>query len=142
MKTGFGESSGEFEESLMNTAIQLIQPILESSVIFAAEYAKACGRDCVLSKDMEYAIKYCAMTKVGEHIGSHFPEIYDSESESESESDDLEVVDETPEMFTRYEGQDALMLSINKAYDEWETWIPQNPTEILLKNAINSNGLL
>jgi histone H3/H4 len=140
MKTGFGESTGEFESSLMNTAINLIQPVLETAMIVAAQYSKACGRDCILSKDMEYAMKYCVMYKVGEHIGSHFPEIYD-ESDTDSE-EDFEVVEETPDMFTRYVGTDVTFLKINTAYDNWNTWIPQNPTEELLKNAINSNELI
>jgi len=26
------------------------------------------------------------------------------------------------------------------AYDNWDTWVPKNPTEQMLKNAIDSNG--
>jgi len=141
MKTGFGESTGEFENSIMNTAINLIQPVLEQSMIIAAQYSKACGRDAILSKDMEYAIKYCAMYKVGEKIGSHFPDLYD-ESDTDSENEDIEQIDETPDMFTRYTGNEELFVTINKAYDDWDSWTPQNPTEELLKNAINSNELI
>lgn len=141
MKTGFGESIGEFENSIIKTAIDLIQPVLEQAMIIAAKYSKACGRDAILSKDIEYAMKYCAMHKVGEHIGSHFPDLYD-ESDTDSENGDIEEIEEKPDMFTRYTGTDELLISINKAYDEWDSWIPQNPTEELLKNAINSNGLI
>ena len=60
-------------------AIEIITPVLEQSVLLAADYAKACGRDAILSKDFEYAIKYCAMNTIGQKIGSHFPEIYEED---------------------------------------------------------------
>jgi hypothetical protein len=28
---------------------------------------------------------------------------------------------------------------MNEAYDRWDSWVPQSPTEEMLKNAINSN---
>jgi histone H3/H4 len=67
-------------EQIQESAINIIQPVLERSMILAAEYAKACGRDIVLGEDMEYAMKYCAMNEVGKKMGSHFPELYDERS--------------------------------------------------------------
>jgi hypothetical protein len=89
-------------------AIEIITPVLEQSVLLAADYAKACGRDAILSKDFEYAIKYCAMNTIGQKIGSHFPEIYEEDSEEESDSEDpentLEVVDEMGRLGTQNAG--------------------------------------
>lgn len=100
MKTGFGESSGGYEESQQEALFGILLPVLERSMILAAEYSKACGRDTVLGEDMEYAIKYCVMYTVGQNIGSICPEIYDEES---SDEEDLEEVDpnECPS-FERY----------------------------------------
>src|SRR6056300_584273 len=123
MKTGFGESSGAYEESQQQALIGILLPVLERSMVLAAEYSKACGRNTVLPEDMEYAIKYCVMYTVGQNIGSLFPEIYDEESPP----------------FERYAGEDTTFKQMNEAYDRWEQWVPQSPVEEMLKNAINSN---
>ena len=137
MKTGFGASSGAYEESQANALMNILLPVLEQSMILAAQYAKACGRDTILGEDMEYAIKYCAMYTVGRNIGSICPEIYDEES---SDEEDLEEVDaEECPPFERYSGQESLFIQMNEACDRWNTWVPQSPVEEMLKNAINSN---
>jgi hypothetical protein len=110
---------------------------MEKSTLLAAEYSKACGRDVIVSEDMEYAMKYCAMYKVGESIGSTMPEIYEEELTEEEGEEDVDPED-CPE-FVRYSGTDPTFLQVNEAFDRWDTWQPQNPTEQMLKNAINSN---
>ena len=87
-------------EQFQNSAINIIQPVLERSMVLAAEYAKASGRDIVLGEDMEYAMKYCAMHEVGKKIGTHFPEIY--EEDDDSEEDDIEIEEDEDVPFTRY----------------------------------------
>ena len=83
---------------------------------------------------MEYAMKYCAMNTVGQTIGSIVPEIYDDE---DCEIEEVDPGDCPP--FERYSGPDPDFIQVNEAYDRWDNWIPQNPTEKLLKNAVNSN---
>lgn len=138
MRTGQGDDSGALMESYIKSMIDIVQPVMEQSVILAADYSKACGRDVVLPEDVQYAMKYCAMNLVGRVIGSIAPEVY--EVDSDSDSDDMEVVEgeECPQ-FVRYSGHDPKYTSMNDAYDGWNDWVPQNPTEELLKNAINSN---
>ena len=104
-------------------------------MVLAAEYAKASGRDMVVSEDMEYAMKYCAMNEVGKKMGTHFPEIYE---EDDSEEDDIEIEDEEIP-FTRYTGREYKFVKMNMAYDTWDAWEPKNPSELMLKNAIDSN---
>ena len=127
-------------EQVQESAINIIQPVMEKSMVFAAEYAKACGRDIVLSEDLEYAMKYCAMNEVGKKVGTHFPEIY--EDEYDTEEDEIEVINEDEEdiEFERYSGREYKFVKMNMAYDNWDTWVPKNPTEQMLKNAIDSNG--
>ena len=124
-------------EQVQDSAINIIQPVLERTMVLAAEYAKASGRDMVLGKDLEYAMKYCAMNEVGKKTGTYFPEIYD---ESDSEEEELDVVDEEDIEFERYSGREYKFVKMNIAYDNWGTWVPKNPTEHMLKNAIDSNG--
>ena len=138
MQTGFGDVNGEqMAEEYVKSMIDILLPVMEKGMLFAVEYSKACGRDIVLPEDMEYAIKYCAMCTVGQDIGTLFPDIYDEE---ESDEDDIEdIPDEDCPPFERYTGDDERFILMNQAYDRWESWIPQNPTERMLKNAINSN---
>ena len=75
------------QEQLQDSALDVIQPILEKAMVLAAGYAKACGRDTLLGEDMEYAMKYCAMHEVGKKLGSHFPEIYEESTSDEDEED-------------------------------------------------------
>ena len=137
MQTGFNGSPDDMANEYINTMVDILLPILEQSMIMAGQYAKGCGRDIVLPEDVEYATKYCAMRRVGQVIGSTMPEIYD-ESDSDASSIE-EVADENCPDFVRYSGDDPFLNEVNQAYDMWDTWIPQNPTEEMLKNAINNN---
>jgi hypothetical protein len=135
MQTGFGES--QMAEEYVKSMIDILLPVMEKGMLFASDYSKACGRDIVLPEDLEYAIKYCAMYTVGQDIGTLFPDLY---NEEDSDEDDIEEVDdEDCPPFERYTGSDERFILMNHAYDRWESWVPQNPTEQMLKNAINSN---
>jgi hypothetical protein len=112
-------------------AFDIILPVLEASVIYASHYCKATGRSTVTAKDMEYGLKYAAMTTVGKHIGTHFPEDEDSDSDS-----DMSLVDDEEEPFTRYTGDDELFKNMNDSFDTWDSWEPQSPVEKAIKNAI------
>jgi hypothetical protein len=137
MQTGFGDGGDGLMNQYIETMTNLLMPVMERSTILAAEYSKACGRDTLLPEDMEYAMKYCAMYTVGQDVGSLFPEIYEEEEEEEEEMPIVDPEDCPP--FERYSGDDPTFLQMNEAYDRWDSWQPQNPTEQMLKNAINSN---
>jgi len=139
MKTGFdltNDASAQ-NEQLAKTMIDIITPVIEKGMMLAAEYAKACGRNAVLVQDVEYAMKYCAMHEVGKHIGSYLPEVYEDDG---GEDDDMEIIEEGEVEFTRYTGDDPKFKAMNEAKDSWDTWVPSNPSEQLIKNAIDSNG--
>lgn len=141
MNQSENDATTQLVEQFQRTAIDVIQPVMEQAIVFAAEYAKACGRDTILGKDMEYAMKYCAMNEVGRKMGSHFPEIYEEssdEEDEEDEEDDIEFEDEEIP-FTRYTGREYKFVKMNMAYDNWDAWEPKNPSELMLKNAIDSN---
>ena len=130
--------SDDLSSQMAQSAIDIITPVLESAVVLSGHYARACGRDTILAKDMEYCMKYCAMHTVGQQIGTYFPEIYDEASSSESDMEIDEEVDES--LFEPYSGEDETFLKINEAYDAWDGWNPTNPSETMIKNAIDSNG--
>lgn len=127
------------EDQLIETAVNYIQPVLEAAIVLAAEYSKKAGRDYVTAEDFNYAMKYACRNYVGKHSGTLFPELADEEDPG-----DIEVIEETESSFTRYQGDDELMNSVNECYDTWDDWLPSNPLERMLcesikKNLVNTN---
>ncbi len=148
MKTGQGELD---TSSILGSALDIFRPVMESATILAAHYAKACGRDVVLSKDMHMGMMFAARNVTGRQVGSLFPEIYE-ETESDADSDEdgdsdedseqdsessWETVSDSELMWTRYEGTDDQALAMNACADSWESWEPETPAERALKNAID-----
>ena len=112
-------------------------PVIESSMVLASHYAKACGRSTVTGQDVEIGLKYAIRNVLGKQLGSLFPEIYDSEESDE----ELEVVDDSEEPFTRYQGTEELYVKMNECLETWDDWEPETPAERILKNACNhQNG--
>jgi hypothetical protein len=132
------ESDG-LSSQMAQSAIEIITPVYESAVVLAGHYVRACGRDTILAKDVEYCLKYCTMYTVGQQIGSYFPEIYDDDDSGDEV--EIEVDDEVDESsFEPYSGDDDRFTKINDAFDAWDEWVPTNPSEAMIKNAIDSNG--
>ena len=130
------------EAELIGMMINIITPVMEGSIILAAEYAKACDRDYVTSTDVQYGMKYAARAYVGRHTGTLFPELQDEESDDEGDDDDLDVFEEDDghHPFTRYEGSDQQFIDMNEAFDTWEGWEPGSPVESMLKDAVDKNS--
>lgn len=124
----------DFEAQIINTFIDGLTPVMEGAVLLAAEYSKKAGRDFVTSRDLEYALKYCTRYFSGQRQGTLFPEM-----EDEEDPDDIEVVEETENSFTRYEGGDELMNKVNECYDTWHEWEPYSPLEKMLASSIEKN---
>lgn len=146
-RTGDGELD---TSAILESALDIFRPVMESATVLAAHYAKACGRDVVLQEDMRFGMMYAARYVTGRQIGSLFPEIYEDSSDSRSESsgdpDDSdsdssaswETVSDSELVWTRYEGtEDEQALKMNECADSWDAWEPQNPSERALKNAID-----
>jgi len=117
------------------SAVDIFLPVFESSVVLAAHYAKATGRDTVTAQDVCYGLMYAARTITGKQVGSLFPEVY--ESDSDEEEDDEEDEEEEGE-WIRYDGTDnEHAVKMNECADTWEAWEPESPAERALKNAVN-----
>ena len=149
---------GDFDTSaILESALDIFRPVMESATVMAAHYAKACGRDVVLQEDMRFGMMFAARYVTGRQIGSLFPEIYEDASDSQSESSgsegsdydpdgsessgSWETVDDEELTWTRYEGtDDDQALKMNECADTWASWEPQNPSERALKNAIDKQS--
>ena len=125
------------EQQILEAAIGAIQPVLEGSIILAAEYSKTCGRDFVTGMDLKYAMRYAARNYVGKHTGTLFPELQDDDDDDD---DDIDIIEEDEEhCFTRYSGDNTTMNEVNDAYDTWDQWEPSNMIERMLQDAVNKN---
>ena len=148
-RTGDGELD---TSAILESALDIFRPVMESATVLAAHYAKACGRDVVLQEDMRFGMMYAARYVTGRQIGSLFPEIYEesgTDSEFDPDGSDFdpdgsdssgswETVDDEELVWTRYEGtEDDQALKMNECADSWDAWEPQNPSERALKNAID-----
>ena len=126
-------------------ALDIFLPVMESAVVIAAHYAKECGRDVVLGKDMHMGMMFAARNITGKHVGTLFPEVYDaysseagsegSDSESDQGSSSAEA-DECESLWTRYEGTDPELIQVNECADTWDAWEPDTPAERALKAAV------
>lgn len=139
MQTGQGELD---LDPIINSAIEIFKPVMESATVLAAHYAKACGRDVVLSQDMHMGMMFAVRHVTGRQVGSLFPEIYEEEdSDEDSDSGDSEssweTVSDSELLWTRYEGQDEQALAMNSCADSWDSWEPETPAECALKNAVD-----
>jgi hypothetical protein len=135
MKTGQGELDTAQIES---AAMDLFLPVMESAVVLAGHYCKACKRNVITPEDMSYGLMYAARNVTGKHTGTLYPEAYDGE-ESGTDSDEEDEEDEDP--WSRYEGtEDDMALKMNECASTWSTWSPTNPTERALKNAVDKNS--
>jgi len=128
------------EEQIINASMDILLPVMESAMVLAAEYSKACGRNILTGMDLQYSLRYCAINITGRQIGSLFPEIYENESDSEEEEEDFETVEENEDDFTRYSGDNELYNKVNDAYDNWHKWVPSSPIEEMLKKSVDKNA--
>jgi len=139
--------------ALEQSAIDLFLPVMESGTVLAAHYAQACGRDCVVGRDMRYGLMYAARNVAGKHVGSLYPEVYDEDSDTESEGDALSEEDDESDPdeesdpedteWTEYEGaDDDMAVKMNDCARTWAEWVPANPTEAALKSAVDSVGVV
>ena len=76
-------------DAYYEAADDIFRPVVESSIVLAGHYAKACGRQTISAKDVSLGLMYAARNVAGRHLGSLYPEIYDEEDE-EDEEDDVE----------------------------------------------------
>ena len=106
-------------------------------MVIAGHYAKATGRDVVLAEDVRLGLMFASRNVTGKQIGSLFPEVYDSEDEDEEDEEDEDEEEES--LWTRYEGDDPVLVQVNECADTWDAWEPETPAERALKNSVDAS---
>lgn len=128
------------DDQILKMADDIFRPVMESSIVLAANYSKKCNRNGVTVQDICYAMKFCARHMTGKHLGTMYPEIYE-ESESDEDESEYIVDDSEVQEFTRYSGDDDLLKQVNECYDSWDTWEPESEAHRLIKNAVDKYGI-
>lgn len=123
--------------------MDIFLPVMESAMVIAGHYAKGCGRDVVLAKDMHMGMMFAARNVTGKHVGSLFPEVYEesegsegSDGSSSADADGSSSADADESLWTRYEGSDPQLVQVNECADTWDAWEPDSPAERALKSAV------
>jgi len=129
MKTG----AGPVDMTAFHAAADdIFRPVMESAVVLAGYYAKACGRQVLTGKDVTLGLMYAARNVAGKQIGSLYPEIYEEDEEEEEEEEE-----EDEEDWTAYEGhEDELAKKMNDCADTFDAWEPEEFYEKAIKNAV------
>ena len=138
----------------MVAAQDLMRPVFEAAMVLASHYALKCGREVVTNTDVTYGLMYSGRhaAKLG---GLQYPNAWDDDDEEEEgeeeegaedgeeedgegeDGEDVEVVDETGGLFSRYTGEDVTCLEMNHCFDTWDVWVPETPADKAAKRAID-----
>jgi hypothetical protein len=135
-KAGFGCT--ENAAPIAEAAFRLLTPCLEAAAMVASEYARACGREVMTSRDFACGLKFAARHVLGRQTESFFTDEEMDEGEEEEEEEAALTMDEGEEQWTRYEGGDARMQLVNQAVDTWDDWVPSSPVEWALKRSVDA----
>lgn len=160
MRTGSGSVTDTSLDHLltsefMTKVYSVAMAIIQSSMETAAQYAKAAGRDVVLTEDCVYGLKYQCRTfasapdledRIRNMYETISSEIVDEPEETESESDQddasegsIETVDEsTLPPFKRAPETDELASDVHAMVDTWDDWDPTDPVEYMFKRAVEN----
>ena len=154
IKTGFDNVN---ESSISNEMLIKINAILftflEKSIELGVFYSKSSGRNNLSSTDMLYATQYQTLEFINikpEQFSANEQNVNlltsdsdsdsDSDSESVSDSDSGDSNDPTSsEYFCRSNENNPIISKMNECHDNWSTWFPEDPIQILLKTAVDNN---
>ena len=149
LKTGFSMTN---EDGGLDTSqIQMIHVLLkifqEDSLITAGKYAIGCGRKNVSAKDVQKALMFQAQNffEQGQSLEDRFNEYMNNEEEEEEEGEEEgdEEGDEEGENINEEENKEfqEVVETLNNVYEKWNTWIPDDPIQILIKKSIDNISL-
>lgn len=117
--------------------------ILQSCAHLSSAYALLTQRDEVTDMDMIYALKYKCRnvhedTTLVDKIEQNRLALCDLSS-SDGSVCSMDSVSESSEAFRRASSSNPLGREMNKSYDEWHAWRPDNSFQVFLKNVIDKS---
>jgi Mg-chelatase subunit ChlI len=158
----------EINEGLLDhLAARICVLVLNTATEIAADFAEACGRECVHPQDFEVALIACAHNfaddgefwervrseettravneamPLGDDESNEEDEINeeedeDEDEESESESESDEEYSMAITSQTLSDEKRALMNTYKRYYWEWDQWTPEDPLKQSLRRIVNN----
>uniref|UniRef100_A0A6C0F5Y1 Uncharacterized protein n=1 Tax=viral metagenome TaxID=1070528 RepID=A0A6C0F5Y1_9ZZZZ len=153
MKTGRNTINNNdiLDDIFLKKVEAMMQILLEKSIFSAQKYMQATNRKTLTGKDIRMGMIYeCHEFMKRDDLEEAFynklqnstSDDDDNDEDSSSKNSSVEIVDEDDEPFERApDSIDPLIDTMNKYESEWNTWIPLDPLQIHLKNAIDISGL-
>ena len=146
LKTGFDNSiqNSQNDKSIFLKKIETMMLILlEKSMFAAINYMKAAKRNTLTSQDIRLGMIYeCHEFMNHDDLEIAFHNKFnedssDEEDENDDEYSSVEEVDDDNEPFTNAaDGINDVIDTMNKYESEWNEWVPKDPLQIHLKQAI------
>lgn len=139
MKTGFSNINEPTQVFDLNKIENLLLLFAQKSIILGAHYATCAGRNNLSGTDTIYALQYFAheFMKI-DSLEEDLKDLEESENESsESESSESDIETEDNDYFTKAPDTDPFCKKMNEYHDNWNSWEPTNPIEIILKRNID-----
>ena len=127
----------------------LITIFTEDSLQLAEVYYKHSNRKGIQNKDLERALKvrtihgsqFWSLPNVQqniEEVNEYWKEEEENDEENETDEwEDLETIKEEPEVYRNSTCTCIICSTMNQVNDLWPTWKPSNPSELVLKAAID-----
>ena len=158
MKTGFNlleeDRFDPVQLDFLQKTVSIMSILTKEAMRTSERFCTACGRNTIAGKDMYYALMYEAHEFFNKNIEDDFlnqlekerTHTYETDEESDmSDEEDNgeeegngeeEENEEYTTQLVREEDREFHSKVLNYA-NEWETWFPDDPVHMLLKNAID-----
>jgi len=169
LKTGFSmtDKNGGLDETQIQMICVLLKIFQEDSLITAGKYAIGCKRKVVSSKDVQKALMFQAQNffDQGQSLEDRFNEYMNNDYEREEEEEEeeggeeeeeeggeggeeeeggkVEEEEECEENIDEQENEEfkKVVESLDGIYEKWNTWMPDDPIQILIKKSIDNISL-
>ena len=122
----------------------------------AAKYVDYCDRNGVTTTDVIYGLRYEVfefmnnpnIINEANEMKEEMESVEDEEDDDDSDWEDIIVEDDEIEAFHRIdntkidEHNRQFITKMHKYYDEWDSWVPDSPLNIIFKNSIDKAGAI
>ena len=156
MKTGHSVSSNEnnLTDEQEKNILSMITMFSSNAVINASKYVKLCNRNGITSQDMKNGLifevfEFTKRENFKDELEKTKKEYYDDDA-SDNEWEDVDeneqniLSDEELNPYSRLsldsvdESDKDFITKYHNYIDSWETWIPSNSIEKIMRDAINN----
>ena len=143
------DSSDAHVENFMSKVDIILQMLTEESLSTARKFANCCDRNHIAGRDVVYALKYQTREFLNNtSIDAYFTQSEQNDTDSDTSSD-CDEEDNSNQKILQQEANrevysdlfvqgDEEFYKLVKKYDyEWDSWHPEDPVYVILKNAVD-----